>query len=156
MTPRRCGRLSSGTIIARRQGCARRHDALGAGHGVKQLNQRRLTFQNDARSLGGDALYEAHELEAVACALLGVHEQGASGEGLARPKRRREWACRVVRPAPAPFVFGEAGGVIALQEQGESQGPMGLGKVGLELQGPPEASDCLVDVPGGAQRIAEV
>jgi hypothetical protein len=94
--------------IESRQGLALRQDERDAGQGDEQRLQRRLYLEHDARAERRHHRRIATELQAVAQALLGMEEDGSSGDvALAAPTGLQEIPRRGHGGAgpEAPLVF---------------------------------------------------
>ena len=112
-------------------------DRGDAGKRVEQGDQAGVAGQHHAGAALGDQRQVAGELDGVAEALLGVHQDGASGRIVAGPDRARqvdEVVAVAVVPL-APLVFGETAGEVAGQQGGDREVPVRLGQGGLEGDG---------------------
>jgi hypothetical protein len=98
---------------------------LDAGQAREQAQQRPRRLQDDARPRGGERRIAA-ELDRVAKTLLGVQQQYATAERLARPQRLREPARRRIEQPPPPFVFPPALGELAVLQQSQRKVLMAL------------------------------
>ena len=110
-----------------------RRPSFDAGQAGEEAASARGTSSMTRRP-GGDERRVAAELDRVAEALLGMQQQDAAAERLARPQGCANRRGRAAGP-PAPFVFPPAFGELAVQQQSEGQVVMGIREVRVEGNG---------------------
>ena len=141
----------------RRQGGAGRDDFGEAGHGAEQGDQRRGAGHDDADAPIGEERDVAGELDGVAEALLGHHQEGLPGDVVAAPLGAGDGGevGGEHRVPPAPFVVGEARGVVAGEEVGGAAVPVGAGEIGAQRDGGGAGGDGVRGVSLGGEDEAE-
>ena len=122
--PSRCGRLISGAWQSNGGGVAAlRTTAIVASRLASELSNSRYNrppaLDDQAASPRRQQAGVAHELDGRAQPLLGMHEQRATGEVVAGPRRLPERAGRgrEARHPPAPLILGEALAKAAEEQQ---------------------------------------
>ena len=121
--------------IVRRQGRAARDELVGAGNTGEQSRQERLALKEDSAATFLDHGQVADELDGIAQALLGIHENGFAFQGGAVPARPGERARRHVGLRPALLVILPAAREIAHEQAQQRTLPAGRRLVGTEPQG---------------------
>ncbi len=127
------GRLIKGACTSNGgSGDVERHDHVGQRATFQELDKLLLAFDDDAAAAATRFGRMAHEVQRVAETLFGIEQDGASFELLAAPAWLFEAAVGEDFGLPAPFVFLEAAGQVAVAHSPGRPGQMGVGQLGVD------------------------
>ena len=116
------------------KGLAGGQNGVELGHAFEEALELWLALERNAVAGTGELAGEAQEHYGIAKALLGVEQEAASFEGIARPFGGVEFGFLFLAGFPAKFVIAPAFGEVAEHEAGEAVVPAEVGVVGLVVE----------------------